>query len=939
MSELDKLRTRFASFLAVLLWLHVPVLVAVALLVGHPPLLAGIAGTLLATAYHAAWRRHGIAPVTRYLSAVALMGEPALLVYLLAGQSWQMDMHMYFFALLALTIAWCDWRVILVAAGAITFHHLLLDVLVPFAIFPSEGNVGRVGLHAGIVALQTAVLVWLSRTLVESFAINNEALRERTQEAEAANRAKSLFLANMSHEIRTPMNAILGFCHLALRSDMSPKQQNYVSKINGAGLSLLRLINDILDFSKIEAGKLSLESARFNLRPALEAQLAIASIDAAKKGVDVRLIVDPAVPATLLGDSLRLNQIVLNIVSNAVKFTENGTVTVTVDAQEPQGTAVTLDVAVKDTGIGMTPEQQELLFQSFTQADSSTTRRFGGTGLGLAISKQLVELMGGSIRVDSAPGVGTSFRFSVVLQADDTDSAVHDMPAEELLKLRVLVADDNPASREILQGMFAAWSMPVDLVASGEEVLGAIATAAVANTPYDLVLLDWKMPGLDGIATVRAMRDDPKLTKMPMVFLITAHGHDEVRAEADTADIAAVLVKPIDPATMLSTITTLFATDRPAVSEEAVAGSVPMVEPHLRGLRILVAEDNEINREIAIELLTDAGLVVEVAENGQIACTRVLESGEHYDVVLMDVQMPEMDGLEATTRIRQFLSADRLPILAMTAHAYEAERQRCFDAGMNDHIAKPVDPAMLVSKLNRWLKPQASSPRSHEETSAAVAPLLAGTLPPTLLPFGLDAALVRVNGKRSLLRKLIIDFGDTFGDAIPTLRRQIADGELPEARRLAHTLKGVAGALELPLVADAAARIEGSIAQGDLTDIDERIVTLESAILPALSAAAELKGVPPMPLVAHSDERTDFSALMPKIAEIRDLLERRSLGARKAFEDLEQTLADTPEKVALQGVKAALGRLNFGEALTLLDTVTGAEAITDEPVPAMAAQS
>jgi signal transduction histidine kinase/CheY-like chemotaxis protein/HPt (histidine-containing phosphotransfer) domain-containing protein len=949
MSELDKLRNRFGQFLAILFWLHVPILAVVALAVNRSPMAAALAGALLASAYHLTWRRHGIAPVTRNLSAVALMGEPALLVYLLAGHEWQMDMHMYFFALVALTIAWCDWRVVLVAAATIAAHHLVLDLVLPFAVFPQHADLFRVCLHAGIVALETAVLVWLSRTLVKSFVLNNEALRERThinealrertQEAEAANRAKSLFLANMSHEIRTPMNAILGFGHLALRSGMTPKQQDYVAKINSAGLSLLHLINDILDFSKIEAGKLSLEHAPFNLRAGLEGQLAIVSIDAAKKGVAVRLAIDPAVPATLLGDSLRLNQVVLNIVSNAVKFTETGTITVAVDALEHHGTAVTLEVSVKDTGIGMTPEQQALLFRSFTQADSSTTRRFGGTGLGLAISKQLVELMGGSIRVESEPGVGTTFSFTLLLESDDSVQMRQDMPSDELRKLRVLIADDDPASREILRDMFAAWSMTLDLVASGKEVLGALATAASAAAPYDLVLMDWRMPGLNGIETVRAMRDDRRLTKLPKVILITAHGHEAVEAEADTADIEAVLLKPIAPATLLATITDLFGANwSPAAVDAGPASPVPTVAAHLRGLRVLVVEDNEINREIAIELLTDAGLKVQVAENGRIACARVLYSGEHFDAILMDVQMPEMDGIEATARIRQDWPADRLPIIAMTAHAYEAERQRCFDAGMNDHIAKPVDPALLVRKLDQWLKPRPSATAAPEILGAVVTPLLAGILPDSLPPFDLDAALVRVNGKRPLLRKLIVDFGDSFATAIPTLRNQIAQGDLVDARRLAHTLKGVAGALEIGAVAQAAARAETALAAGDLTRIEDVMATLEQALLPALRAAAQIKEASP-PVAAISAPRLDYARSVLMIDELRDLLQRRSLRARNAFDDLELTLGVTPEKSGLHAVKGALDNLNFDQALRVLDQVTGRDADDDEPVRAVGTMS
>ncbi len=420
MSELDRLRKRFGQFLVILLWLHVPVVTLVAIAVHRPPVPPALASVLLAGAYHLIWWRHGIAPVTRYLSAVALMGQPAMLVYLLAGHGWQMDMHMYFFATLALTMAWCDWRVILMAAITIALHHLLLDLVLPWSVFPRDADLARVGLHALIVVLQTAVLVWLSNRLEESFerigSMSAEIMRhndtleqkvqERTQEAEAANQAKSLFLANMSHEIRTPMNAILGFCHLALRTELTRKQQDYLSKIKMASVSLLGLINDILDFSKVEAGKLSLERRQFNLRASLESTFSIAAVKAAEKGVAVRLDVDAGAPVTLVGDPLRLNQVLLNLVSNAIKFTERGTVTVSIRALERRGPLIVIEVVVRDTGIGMTPKQQAVLFRSFSQVDSSTTRRFGGIGLGLAISKQLVELMGGRIEVKSVPGAG-----------------------------------------------------------------------------------------------------------------------------------------------------------------------------------------------------------------------------------------------------------------------------------------------------------------------------------------------------------------------------------------------------------------------------------------------------------------------------------------------------------------------------------------------------
>lgn len=947
--ELDKVRERFGRFLLVLFWLHVPILVFVAMATGQSAIGAALAGALLAGAYHLSWWRKGIAPATRYLSAVALMGEPALLVALMSGSSWQIDMHMYFFATLALTIAWCDRRAIIVAASAIALHHLLLDFLLPYAVFPGGGNLMRVLLHAGIVAFQTAVLVWLSDMLVETFGrigtmsaeimAKNDALEARTQEAEEANRAKSMFLANMSHEIRTPMNAILGFCHLALRTDMTPRQQAYVSKINDAGIALLRLINDILDFSKNEAGKLSLEHRSFTLRASLDNQLHLAAVDAEAKGVVIRSMVGQDVPATLIGDEFRFNQVVLNLVSNAVKFTDSGAVTVSVNLLDRNDKDVTLNVSVQDTGIGMTEAQQASLFNSFTQADSSTTRRFGGTGLGLAISKQIVELMGGSIRVESHPGTGSTFSFTVVMGiSDEAALSAFAQPSPEILKLRVLVADDNPASREILQSVFASWSMAVDLVASGEEVLGAVEMASAQGQPYDLALIDWKMPGLDGIETVKAMRASTTLTRLPVVLLVTAYRHEEFRSEAEASDIAAFLVKPVDPHVLLETITGLFTpggATKAAIQDEAHA--VPMVSAALRGLRVLLVEDNDINREIAIELLSDAGLAVDIAENGRIACERMEEQDSAgYAAILMDVQMPEMDGIEATTRIRQRWTSERLPIIAMTAHAYAAERDRCFAAGMNDHIAKPVDPALLVRTLDRWLKAPATQgtavPPTAPAPGAAAAPVDA--LPDSLPPFDIPAALKRVNGKRPLLRKLIVGFAQGFADAVPTLRRQIAQGALAEARRLAHTLKGVAASLEIGTVAAAAAAIEALLADGSPPqDIEERLDALERLLSPALAAAASLTPSTPAAAVPAAAPAPDSAAVEGAGEALRTALKRRSLGARASFDKLAQALGLSAEAALAHPVKIALDRLDYAGALALLDQGAGASAFPGDSPP------
>jgi signal transduction histidine kinase/DNA-binding response OmpR family regulator/HPt (histidine-containing phosphotransfer) domain-containing protein len=967
MTELDGIRAAFARLLLLLLWLHVPLVAVVATTVDRPWLPPAVVAAVLAAAVHMSWWRQGIAAATRYLSAVALMGAPALLVFLLAGKDWQMDMHMYFFATLALLIGWCDWRVVVVAAVTIAAHHLVLSFVLPFAVFASTADIGRVLLHAGIVAFQTAVLVWLSRTLMRSFdrigAMSAEILRhnetleqkveQRTREANAANMAKSLFLANMSHEIRTPMNAILGFSHLALRTEMTPRQRDYIGKIKTASSTLLALVNDILDVSKIEAGKLSLERTAFDLRRALEDTASIAAQRAAEKSVELHIEVDAAVPPVLVGDPLRLNQVILNLLSNAIKFTQGGIVAATIRVAARLDREITLEVAVRDTGIGMAPEQLGKLFQPFSQADSSTTRRFGGTGLGLAISRELVELMGGTIRAQSRPGLGSTFTFTARMAVAEEVQLPRLAAVEDLQGLRILVVDDNAASREILQALFQGWSVPVDLVSSGQEALAALRGAAESGNLYDVVVLDWKMPGMDGVETARAIQSGAAGARLPVVLMVSAYAQEDARAEAEAAGVSAFLVKPLDAGKLMEAVGRLATPGRPTPASPGAAGpAVPMVAPVLRGARVLLVEDNEINSEVAAEILADAGLLVEVAANGRIACEMVEARGHDYAAVLMDVQMPEMDGLEATLRIRRDWPSGLLPIIAMTAHAYEAEKQRCLEAGMDDHVAKPVDPELLVRTLERWLKRgQAAPPAARAPgrpaslvttvqgaPSPALPPQLlpgqliaAGPLPASLPPFDLPAALARVNGKQALLRKLILDFANKFEGAVPVLRARIEGGALEEAKRLAHTLKGVAGALEIRKVAEAARQAEDALAQGEVTEMDLLLERLQGALRPAIDAAVTLRQ-PAMP-AAVAEARAmaaplvaapvDAAAASRLAGELRDLLRRRSLRARRTFEALALVLADTRWTGAMDELGEALGRLDYATALRRLDALPG----------------
>jgi signal transduction histidine kinase/DNA-binding response OmpR family regulator len=956
---LDRLRTRFGLFLVPLLWGHVLLQAAVAQAmtvsggqVGNGlALRAALAAALVAAAYHVTWRRYGTAPATRYLSVVALMAEPAMLLFLLRGHPWQMDMHMYFFAMLALTIAWLDRRAILVAAVAIAAHHALLLYLLPYAVFPEAGNFERVLLHAAIVAFQTGVLIWLNNMLLASFAqsarmseeigAKNIALEERTREAEEATRAKSMFLANMSHEIRTPMNAILGFCHLVSRTDLDKRQRGYVERISGAGASLLRLINDILDYSKNEAGKLTLEARPFDLRAAVAGQIQLLTVEAAAKGVRIVARTDHRLPVSVVGDELRFSQVVLNLLSNAVKFSDRGEVTVAVDLLSSQAGGLEVALVVRDHGIGMDGEQQASLFRSFSQGDSSTTRRFGGTGLGLAICRQIVEQMGGDLGVESAQGQGSTFTCRMRFAAGR--AAGSEKPAAHIRALRVLAADDNAAARQLVEEIFEGWDMGVDLVASGDEAVAAFGSAAVDQKPYDLVLLDWKMPGMDGMEAVRELRRMQHGAPSPVTLIVTAYSVDEMAAEAGEAGVSAFLTKPIDSHALLETISSLFAEGSPQVT---VPSSAPTREARapvadgqvvdgqvagpLRGLRVLLVEDNEINREIATELLTHAGLVVDCAENGRVACDKVAQNGRAYAGVLMDVQMPEMDGIEATTIIRRTWPMAELPIIAITAHAFEAERQRCLDAGMNDHVAKPVDPRQLIVTLDRWLKParegSAVTRSGAPSTSTQVATV--AELPDRLGPFDIAEALKRVNGKAGLLRKLIVSFAATYGHAGQDIRDRIAAGQIADARRLAHSLKGVAGSLELRELQACASDVEQRLAHEDLIPALAAIQALEPELDRAVAAAGKLaeaalpkgEAVAPHARPAPSDDGRDLSAACD---ELRALLRRRSLGARSAFERLAQDMGLDDAERAAHPLHHALQRLDYVAALALLEGLAG----------------
>lgn len=751
---------------------------------------------------------------------------------------------------------------------------------------------------------------------------SEEKLMEAKLEAERSTQVKSEFLANMSHEIRTPMNGIIGFSNLLMQTQLSPKQMDYITKIKNQSHHLLAIINDILDFSKIEAGKMAIEQVDFNLEEVIENIFGLLENQASLKGLELLAHIRKDVPVNLIGDPLRLQQVLVNLTNNAIKFSEKGNILLRVENLERvDDSSVKIRFSVQDNGIGLTKEQVDRLFDSFSQADTSITRKYGGTGLGLAISKHLIELMGGEIGVTSEFGTGSTFSFVLPLKTQEGSIKTVQRTVSGLKGRRVLVVDDNLASQEILASYLTNMGFVVTVLSSGEE---AIDILVKEGQEFDILIIDWKMPGLDGVETIRQINEKVKMEKMPVVIMASAYDLDELKAQLANIGIKALLNKPHTPSQLLDAISLAYSKSdyyfRPKDLKED-----SLFKGKLAGNHVLLVEDNYINQQVAGEILKSAGIVVDVAENGKEAIEKLREG--NYALVLMDLQMPVMDGMEATRLLRSDPQYQKLPIIAITAHAMSGFREKCLELGMNDFLSKPFFPEDMLLLISKHI-----SSKNNESTlpSEDKMPEKGSNGPDQMDPGQLkgidgDRALKNLMGNGKLLIKLLMEFCQTFNQAPAQIEAALVAGDTATAHLLAHSIKGTAGNLGALELSGAASELEKAIRENRAEPAGleyEDFCKALNTVLGNYAYIYELDRASNSELYLHTKkdhgQTEDLEVLRNTIFTLREMIKEHSFDAGNyAREHLAGNYVLEQEK--LRDLIRAIEDFDYDKALLLLE--------------------